>query len=375
MFSGFYALLLGGFAAVIGGAALGGGSSDDEDENGNSDTSEGGATYTGPEPSGGFAPPVGGFAPPAGGSGSSGGGSGKGAWDGLSAEEQMIVELINRARMDPASEVDRLDEELASGIPSAPAAPVAVTPELSEASREHSRDMDNRDFFAHTNPSGQTPADRAVEEGHGSRYVGENIGWVGSTRTPSDTQGRVEYHHEGLWESDGHQRNLMNDNWSEIGVGYDYGSYRGYDGSTFVTEMFGDRGETYLTGVVIEDEDDDEFYDIGEGLGGVRITADDGSSTYTTSTWNAGGYTLALPSGTYRVQFEGGGLDAPFETTVTIGDENVKVDVVESAGTVSVASAAPLPEAEGEDVLSFLPEVPFDEVPPEDDFEDDLMMV
>jgi hypothetical protein len=123
-------------------------------------------------------------------------------------------------------------------------------------------------------------------------------------------------------------------------VGYDYGDYLGYAGSTFVTEMFSDRGETYLTGVVIEDEDGDEFYDIGEGQGGVRITAYDGDETYATATWDAGGYTLALPPGTYRVVFEGGELDVPYETDVTIGDENVKLDVIDQGGAVAASLSA-----------------------------------
>lgn len=271
-------------------------------------------------------------------------------WDGLTAEEQLVVELVNRARMDPLEEVDRLNEGLASGIPNAAVQPLAVTSELSDASREHSEDMDDRDFFAHTNPDNDGPGARALDAGHGSSFVGENIGWIGSTRAP-DPQVRAEAHHENLWESDGHQVNLMRDFWTEIGVGYDYGDYGIYDESTFVTEMFSDRGETYLTGVVIDDADGDEFYDIGEGQGDVRITAFDGDETFATATWDAGGYSLALPAGTYRVVFEGGDLDQPYETEVTIGNENVKLDVIEENGGVvaSLNAGVPVPGVAVED--------------------------
>jgi uncharacterized protein YkwD len=258
-------------------------------------------------------------------------------WAGLSAEEQLIVEMINRARMDPQSEVVRLSEPLASGISSSPAQPLAVVETLSDAADAHSRDMDDRNFFSHTNPDGESPADRAIDAGHGSRFVGENIGWIGSTSTSFDLQDRAEAHHENLWESDGHQANLMSGNWDEIGVGYDYGSHQGFNGSTFVTEMFGNRGETYLTGVVIEDSDSDKFYDIGEGQADVRITAWDGTNAYATATWNSGGYTLALPPGTYTVRFEGGDLDAPYETTVRIGTENVKLDVIDAGGSMAAS--------------------------------------
>ena len=304
---------------------------------------------------------------------------GQAGWAGPSAEEQLLVELINRARLDPQAEVDRLGEALAGGIPSSPAQPLAVTRGLGIAAREHSEDMDDRDFFAHTNPSGQSPADRAIEEGHPSRFVGENIGWIGSTREPSDLQARVASHHEDLWESDGHQRNMMNEAWSEIGAGYDYADHNGYSGSTFATTKFGDLGRTYLTGVVIGDADGDAFYDLGEGLGGVRVTADDGSERFETETWESGGYSLALPAGTYLVSFEGGALDTAVETTVTIFDENVKLDVVED-GAVAIAHAAAPPEDEAEagDVLDFLPLVPIEDLPPADqeaDEEEDMLLV
>lgn len=258
-------------------------------------------------------------------------------WAGISAEEQLIVELVNRARMDPADEVARLSEPLASGISSSPVQPLAVVKSLSDAADAHSQDMDDRNFFSHTNPDGDSPSDRAMDAGHGSRIVGENIGWIGSTSTSFDLQDRAEAHHENLWESDGHQANLMSGRWDEIGVGYDHASHQGYNGSTFVTEMFGDRGQTYLTGVVIEDADGDEFYDIGEGQGDVRITAWDDADTYATATWDSGGYTLALPAGTYNVRFEGGDLDAPYETTVTIGTQNVKLDVIDAGGSAAAS--------------------------------------
>ena len=290
-------------------------------------------------------------------------------WSGLTEEEQLMVELINRARLDPDGELDRQSEGFAAGVTTDAKQALAVVQTLSDASRDHSQDMDDRDFFSHTNPDGDGPGDRAIEAGHGSRYVGENIGWIGSTRTSFDAQARVEAHHDNLWNSDGHQQNFMSDNWSEIGVGYDYGDHLGYEGTTFVTEMFGDRGETYLTGVVIEDADGDDFYDIGEGQGGVRITAYDGEAAYATATWDAGGYTLALPPGTYQVVFEGGELDAPYQTEVTIGTENVKLDVIDEGGAVMATlsataeeGTAPLPPVTVEETFAFVEEEEVEEL-------------
>ena len=293
-------------------------------------------------------------------------------WGGISAEEQLIVELVNRARMDPRSEEIRLDEPLAAGISRSPVEALAVVRTLSDAAEAHSEDMDNQNYFSHTGKDGDRPWDRAEEAGHENRYVGENIGWIGSSRTSFDEQARAEGHHHNLWDSDGHQANLMSGNWSEIGVGYDYGSYQGYNGSTFVTELFSDTGKSYLTGVVIEDEDGDAFYDMGEGQGGVRITAFNEEDAFATSTWDAGGYSLALPPGTYTVVFEGGDLDVPYETEVTIGSDNVKLDVIDPGGEAVITLNAGPPPAPEADIMATLMLQPGDDMPVFEEEPDDI---
>lgn len=269
-------------------------------------------------------------------------------WGGLTPEEQLIVEMVNRARLDPQAEAALQNEPIASGGATTPQEALAVVPTLSHAARDHSEDMDNREFFAHTNPSNEQPWDRAQAAGHENGFVGENIGWIGSTGGVGNAAARAEAHQINLWESDGHQVNMLRPMWSEIGVGYDYGDYTyngvNYTGSTFATQKFGDTGKTYLTGVVIDDNDGDEFYDPGEGQGSVRITAWNDDGVFATSTWSSGGYALALGPGTYNVAFEGGALDGVYETQVTIGSENVKLDVIEdrdAAPAVLTSSAPP----------------------------------
>jgi uncharacterized protein YkwD len=286
-------------------------------------------------------------------------------WAGLSGEEQYVVELINRARLDPDGELARQSDGFAAGVTSAPKQALAVDPVLADVARDHSQDMDDRNFFAHTNPDGDSPFDRTSDAGYDGNGAGENIGVIGGFSI-SDTQARAQAHHDNLWDSDGHQQNFMNPNWNEIGVGYDYGDHQfnsggtTYPESTFVTEMLGRDGNTYLTGTVIDDSDGDEFYDIGEGQGDVKITAYNASGTYTTSTWDAGGYTLELPPGTYTVVFHGGDLDGVFETQVTIGSQNVKLDVVEDRDavdgqvTTSLTLSATAPLDAGEALLADL---------------------
>jgi hypothetical protein len=366
--SAFLALLLGGLAALAGGLSSGRSSRTEDDDPATADDAPDrpdtvttpDATEPGPAPESFPDPGDAAYALD---------------WAGLSPEEQLLVELVNRARMDPGAEVARLSEPLATGISGNAAQPLAVTRSLSLAARGHSQDMDNRDFFAHTNPDGQSPGARAIEEGHGSGFVGENIGWVGSSSTAFDRQMRVEGHHRNLWNSDGHQRNLMDPRWSEAGLGYDEGSYQGFNGSTFATQMFGDRGHAYLTGVVIDDGDGDDFYDIGEGLGGVRITATNGTETLGTLTWAAGGYALRLAPGQWDVLFEGGALDAAVTRTVSIAQDNVKLDVVEEGNAVTFASRLP-ERAEAGDVLASLPAIPMEDQPlPREEEEEDLAWV
>ncbi|MEO0991996.1 MAG: CAP domain-containing protein, partial [Pseudomonadota bacterium] len=269
-------------------------------------------------------------------------------FNGPSDHEQLMVELVNRARLDPNGEVARIGTtagQLASGTNGSSKQALAVVGELDLAAQRHSADMLKNDYFSHTSEDGRSPWERMADAGYtGYRTAGENIAW--SSRNGSEQASTVNWLHEGLWESDGHQRNILNGNFSEIGVGYVAGA------DQLITQKFGDRGYSYLTGVVIDDADNDDFYDIGEGQGGVRITAWNADGAFATSTWDAGGYSLALEAGTYTVRFEGGDLDGFYETTVTIGSSNVKLDVIEgdmatpgvAADTILVPELASAPD-------------------------------
>lgn len=266
-------------------------------------------------------------------------------WEGLTAQEQYMLELVNRARMNPEAEEVRTGDAVDSGVSIAPKQALAVDSILSAAADNHSRDMLERDFFAHNNPDGDGPTDRAQDENWEGGGVWENISarWT-SASFVSDEQSWIDASHAGLWESNGHQFGMLQPGHTVVGVGLDWGewSYPGQTSPTamVVTEKFADDGQTYLTGVVIDDVDNDDFYDIGEGQGGVHITASKGEEVYATSTWDSGGYSLALDAGTYHVRFEGGDLDTAYETEVTIGNENEKLDVHENDPDVSLIASA-----------------------------------
>ena len=82
----------------------------------------------------------------------------------LTDYEQLMLELVNRAREDPLAEVARnsnvgsLNEGLAGGtISSAPKQPLASVQELVDAGRLHAIDMLENDYFSHyTEPGNAT---------------------------------------------------------------------------------------------------------------------------------------------------------------------------------------------------------------------------
>lgn len=270
--------------------------------------------------------------------------------DGPSAAEQLLLELVNRARADPQAEVARIgtaEGALAPGVSGLPLQALAPVQALDAASQGHADAMIAQDFFAHTNPyTGLSPFQRMAEEGYARYFVaGENISLIGGTSL-ADITARVEAHHRNLWESDSHQSSTLRPGFSETGVGLALGDYNGWAGSTAVSQTFGDRGFAWLTGVVIADGDGDAFYDIGEGLGGVRITAwNTAGDAVASVSFAAGGYAVRLDPGTWTVRFEGGALADPFETSVTIGQDNVKLDVIAGEPGPSGRDAEPPPDA------------------------------
>ncbi len=90
----------------------------------------------------------------------------------ISAEEQVVVELINRARANPSAEASRLGMGLNDNLPSnqmissTPKQPLAPVFELQHAAELHSKDLLDRDYFDHMAktpaPNGVSPSDRAI---------------------------------------------------------------------------------------------------------------------------------------------------------------------------------------------------------------------
>jgi serralysin len=92
-------------------------------------------------------------------------------------------------------------------------APLKANLELNAAAQGHSEDMANQDYFDHIGKDGSKPWDRAKAVGYEARTMGENIA-AGQITPESVVQAWID--------SPGHRANMLNANFTELGVGYMY---------------------------------------------------------------------------------------------------------------------------------------------------------
>jgi uncharacterized protein YkwD len=262
----------------------------------------------------------------------------------ISAEEQLMIELINRARSNPSAEAARYQIDLNQGltgrdlIESSPKQPLAPVAALQVASARHATDMLMRDYFDHVAkdpaPQGKSPTDRAFSAGY-DRGVGENLAlWPLNGMSP---EASVLGSHQLLFRSPGHRSNILGASYSQLGVGIEIGEYSGdfFRGSAhesmMTTEKFGlsNMSRPSITGVVYDDSRvSNDFYDMGEGVGGVTLTAVKSTGErYSTTTGVSGGYSLQVPAGEYEVYGSHGELGTRLMGLVNIQQQNVKFDV------------------------------------------------
>lgn len=102
--------------------------------------------------------------------------------------------------------------------------PLAADEGLAAVARAHSADMAARDYFAHVNPEGLGPFDRAAAAGQSASA--ENIA-AGQPDAASVMAGWMA--------SPGHRANILNCSLTRLGVGVGYG---GSYGITW-TQLFG----------------------------------------------------------------------------------------------------------------------------------------
>ncbi|TVL94337.1 hypothetical protein CD790_05025 [Streptomyces sp. SAJ15] len=123
-----------------------------------------------------------------------------------SAVEREVLALVNQERVE------------------AGCSPVTADPELADLAGDFSRDMDQRDFFDHTDPDGATPWDRAKKRGIDD-LGGENI-----ARGQKDAPAVMD-----TWMGNtGHRANILNCEYRTLGVGAHFA-----EGGPWWTQEFG----------------------------------------------------------------------------------------------------------------------------------------
>ncbi len=257
--------------------------------------------------------------------------------------EQYMLELINRARANPGAEASRLGISLNHGLPpgtisDTPKQPLAFNEFLISAARSHSQWMLDNNTFSHTGQGGSTATQRVEAAGFpltGSWTTGENIVWRGSSGA-INVSAFTKTIYEDLFKSDDHRENILLPIFDHVGLGVISGKFRdkGTNWNALMgTQEFATSGGSpspegpFVTGVVYSDTNSNNFYEPGEGLGGVNVSLLPGGSSTTTTA--SGGYAIPLgtTSGSLIVTFSGGALPTPQQVSTTVvPGVSVKVD-------------------------------------------------
>lgn len=249
----------------------------------------------------------------------------------ITAAEQYMLELINRARLDPLGEAARyginLNDNLAPGqLHTATRGVLAHEGALELAAIRHSQWMLSNDIFSHTGVNNTSPSQRAIAAGYEGWGAGENISWRGTTGY-MNLESTIGQQHADLFRSAGHRVNILYDSYREVGLAQEAGQFTA-SGTTYnasmVTQNFSTQsGVFYVTGVVYNDSDGDRFYSIGEGRGGASFATAGDTATSAT----AGGYALEAVEGT-SVLVTGSVSGKGFAVRIEVQDVNAKLDVV-----------------------------------------------
>ncbi len=270
------------------------------------------------------------------------------------ALEQQNLEFINQARANPVEEGIRLANTTDQAVQNAytffnidktlfqsqfanyPAkGPLAFNALLIQSARGHSVDMRDNQFQDHSGSNGSTVQQRINLAGY--------TGWSGIGENVFSYAQSIWHAHAGFnvdWGADnqvtlGHRKNIMNfegAQYREVGIGIYSVQQPSQVGPLVVTQNFGLKGTTkFVTGVVYKDLNNNNFYDPGEGLVGVKVMPANGTFYAITST--SGGYAIPFTSsGSMTITASGGEVPIPIVRNAQLSIDNVKVDFILGQG-------------------------------------------
>jgi uncharacterized YkwD family protein len=124
--------------------------------------------------------------------------TGSGDSAGMSAYQSQVVDLVNQERAKAGLSALKVDAL------------------LTKVATEKARDMDVNNYFSHTSPTYGSPFDMMRQFGVTYSYAGENI--ASGQRTPQEVM-------TAWMNSAGHRANILNSNFTKIGVGYVNGEW------------------------------------------------------------------------------------------------------------------------------------------------------
>ena len=292
------------------------------------------------------------------------------------AEEQLSLELINRARMNPAAEGEILAQEAGASPSSgesrvaetivsaysdvdsfntklntmksemaalAPVPPLAFNANLISAARLHNQNMLASNEQTHySSGSSKNYQQRMDASGYIWSESGENIFASALNVIEAHASFEIDWGigPSGMQDPRGHRVAIHSDAFREIGIGFLEGSASNV-GPNLLTQDFGERisrsaTKPYITGVAIYDGDGDGFYDIGEGIEGVKVTVERIGSggareiqAHYADTSGSGGYAVPVYAGIgdYEVTFTlPDGSEKVYATTITSEGNSTAVD-------------------------------------------------
>ena len=286
-------------------------------------------------------------------------------------QEQLVLELVNEALIDPSAAAERVEQSLTPAAISAiaqdgetvntvvsdiakvdPRPPLAWDVDLAQAAEVHTAYQIAIGGQTHTGPRGlESVVDRVHAAGYdGIGAVAENIIYgVDSTEQAM----RAFLADSGATNrNDPHRVNIQQPNASEaskqdIGIAVTPVQVPVAASNPFLGSSDAGKTETKLVvtqvlarkytperpkilGVVYNDRDGDRFYGDGEGVGSASVTITDNATGASTrlATWGSGGYQGEVTPGRYTVEVRDGGTLIGRDNDVVVGNDNVKVDFI-----------------------------------------------
>lgn len=293
-----------------------------------------------------------------------------------SSEEQMYLEYINRARALPweegyllatstdpeiqftyqffGTDLQRVVDEIAQYPPQPP---LAFEPRLIEIARSHSEYMLRNAVQEHeerdpaTGAVINTTSSRLLGTGYPLSAGGESV--YAYAKSPLEGHASFEvdwgYGDGGVQRPPGHRNSNHDGAFRELGVGVVRGTrsrvipavthidgtnvvitpaVTNTVGPSLVTLDFGSRADLQpmVTGVVYYDFNTNGFYDVDEGVPGVRVEGP--TSGWFAQTRSSGGYAIPGVEGTQTIRFLSGDRELGARSVTVIVGKNVKQDWV-----------------------------------------------